>query len=74
MEEKVWRDEDDDESSQNGVGQKYWQNFLARNPTLKTKKCVRFDSLQEDWCTPENFEAQTQDAAHEKVDPPREEV
>jgi hypothetical protein len=65
---KVLKDEDDDESSGNIVGQKYWRNFLARNPILKTKKCVRFDSLREDWCTLENFEAMYEDVYSRMVE------
>ncbi len=65
---KVLKDEDDVESSGNIVGQKYWRNFLARNPILKTKKCVRFDSFREDWCTPENFEAMYEDVYSRMVE------
>ncbi len=34
----------------------WWRNFLKRNPSITSKKAVRFDSMREDWCSVKNFE------------------
>jgi hypothetical protein len=38
------------------LGKTWWCNFLRRNPSITSKKAVRFDSLREDWCSIKKFE------------------
>jgi len=42
--------------SEGVLGKTWWHNFLKRNPSITSKKAVRFDSLREDWCSVQNFQ------------------
>ena len=46
----------------------WWRNFLKRNPSISSKKAVRFDSLREDWCSVKNFEVMYEEVYEAMVD------